>query len=180
LLELIRNLLDISKMEAGRYFQQKETLDPTAAVERVLALLKPQAEAKGLALRFIAPKDLPTIQADPQGLEEILTNLIHNAVKYTPEGGAVQVTLSSQSGYLRIQVADNGLGIAPEDLPRIFDKFFRVKNEKTRQIVGTGLGLPIVKRIVEAHLGYLEVESQINQGTTFTVLLPQTGQAAKE
>ena len=180
LLELIHNLLDISKMEAGRYFQQKETLDLSAAVERVLALFKPQAEAKGLTLRLIAPQDLPTIQADPQGLEEILTNLIHNAVKYTPEGGAVQVTLSPQSKYLRIQVADNGLGIAPEDLPRIFDKFFRVKNEKTRKIVGTGLGLPIVKRIVEAHLGYLEVESQINQGTTFTVLLPQTGQAPKE
>lgn len=180
LLELIRNLLDISKMEAGLYFQQKETLDLTFAVEKVLSLFKPQAEAKGLTLRVIAPKDLPTIQADPQGLEEILTNLIHNAVKYTPEGGSVQVTLSPQSEYLRIQVADTGLGIAPEDLPRIFDKFFRVKNEKTRQIVGTGLGLPIVKRIVEAHLGYLEVESQINQGTTVTVLLPQTGQAAKE
>jgi two-component system, OmpR family, phosphate regulon sensor histidine kinase PhoR len=180
LLDLIRNLLDISKMEAGRHFQQRETLDPTAAVERVLALLKPQAEAKGLTLRFIAPKDLPTIQADPQGLEEVLTNLITNAVNYTPEGGTVQVTLSPQSEYLRIQVTDNGLGIAPEDLPRIFDKFFRVKNEKTRKIVGTGLGLTIVKRIVEAHLGYLEVESQINQGTTFTVLLPQTGQAPKE
>jgi two-component system, OmpR family, phosphate regulon sensor histidine kinase PhoR len=180
LLELIRNLLDISKMEAGRHFQQKETLDPAAAVERVLALLTPQADAKGLALRFVAPKDLPLLSADPQGLEEVLTNLIHNAVKYTPEGGVVEVTLSPEAEYLRIQVADNGLGIAPEDLPRVFDKFFRVKNEETRRIVGTGLGLPIVKRIVEAHLGYLKVESQVNQGTTFTVLLPRTGQAPKE
>jgi PAS domain S-box-containing protein len=174
LLELIRNLLDISKIEAGIQFQQKEPLQLLPLVHKTIELLTSQAEAKKQTLLLEADASLPWIHADPQAMEEILTNLIHNAIKYTPERGAVQVGLKSEGDYLLLQVKDNGFGISPQDLPRIFDRFYRVKNEKTRQIVGTGLGLPIVKRLVEAHLGYIQVESQIDQGTTVKVLLPVT------
>jgi len=172
LLELIRNLLDISKIEAGIQFQQKEPLQLLPLVERTLDLFKPQAEARNQKLSLKAGSPLPLIHADPQAMEEILTNLVHNAVKYTPEGGSIQVSLSPEAEYLLIQVSDTGIGISPQDLPRIFDRFFRVKNEKTRQIIGTGLGLPIAKRLVEAHLGYIQVESHPDRGTCFKVLIP--------
>jgi two-component system phosphate regulon sensor histidine kinase PhoR len=106
-------------------------------------------------------------------VEGIFTNLISNAVKYTPEGGKVWVHLGEESGFVKANVSDTGIGIKKEDLPRIFDKFYRVKNIETRQIVGTGLGLSIVKSIVDAHLGSITVESEEGGGTTFTVSLPK-------
>jgi signal transduction histidine kinase len=172
LLELIRNLLDISKIEAGIQFQQKEPLQLLSFIQKTIELLTPQAETKKQTLLLEADSSLPWINADPQAMEEILTNLIHNAIKYTPEGGVIQVLLKPEADYLLLQVKDNGIGISPQDLPRIFDRFYRVKNEKTRQIVGTGLGLPIVKRLVEAHLGYVQVESHPDRGTCFKVLIP--------
>jgi two-component system, OmpR family, phosphate regulon sensor histidine kinase PhoR len=172
LLDLIRDLLDISKMETGRSFQQKEPLNLFPLTEKTVALLNPQAQAKGQTLELRSDPVLPLINADPLALEEILTNLISNAVKYTPDGGRIEVRLTSEAEHLLIQVADNGFGIASQDLPKIFDKFYRVKSEKTRQIVGTGLGLPIVKQLVEVHLGYVEVESQPDRGTTFKVFIP--------
>lgn len=176
LLNLIRDLLDISKMETGRSFQQKSPLDLFPLAEKTVALLQPQAQAKQQSLALGADPNLPMINADPQAMEEVLTNLISNALKYTPEKGAIQVELRPEADYLLIQVSDNGIGISQEDLVRIFDKFYRVKNEKTRKIVGTGLGLPIVKQIVEAHLGFIRVESRLDQGTTFKVFIPSIPQ----
>jgi PAS domain S-box-containing protein len=172
LLNLIRDLLDISKMETGRSFQQKSPLDLFPLAEKTVELFMPQAQTKSQSLVLKAPSNIPLINADPQAMEEVLTNLISNAVKYTPEKGDIQVLLKPEAEYLLIQVSDNGIGISQEDLDRIFDKFYRVKNEKTRKIVGTGLGLPIVKQLVEAHLGYIRVESQVDQGTTVNVLIP--------
>jgi signal transduction histidine kinase len=176
LLDMIRDLLDISKMETGRSFQQKEPLDVPPLAEKTIELLLPQAQAKNQALEFQVQPDLPLINADPQAIEEILTNLISNAIKYTPEKGSIKVILKTKDDFFLIQVADNGIGLAPNDISRIFDKFYRVKSEKTRQIVGTGLGLPIVKQLVEAHLGHVEVESQLDKGTTVNVLIPSIPQ----
>jgi signal transduction histidine kinase len=106
-------------------------------------------------------------------MDGIFTNLISNAIKYTPEGGKIWITLNEEGGFVKAAVSDTGIGIKKEDLPRIFDKFYRVKTMETRQIVGTGLGLSIVKSIVEAHLGSISVESEEGGGTTFTVLLPK-------
>ena len=159
-------------METGRSFQQKEILNLFPLAEKTVSFLQSQAEAKNQTLTLQTQPDLPLINADPQAMEEILTNLISNAIKFTPEGGTIQVLLKPEFNYLLIQISDNGIGIAQGDLPRIFDKFYRVKSEKTRKIVGTGLGLPIVKQIVEAHLGYIQVESQLDQGTVFKVLIP--------
>jgi two-component system phosphate regulon sensor histidine kinase PhoR len=106
-------------------------------------------------------------------MEEIFTNLISNAIKYTPEQGKVWITLGEEKGFVKASVSDTGIGIEEKDLSRIFDKFYRVKTTETRQIVGTGLGLSIVKSIVDAHLGSISVESKVGAGTTFTILLPK-------
>lgn len=173
LLTLIKDLLDVSKIEAGMMVQYKEPLSLQEVAQKVLDLMRPEAEAKKLDLQLSAPSKLPSIGADRSSMEGIFTNLVSNAIKYTPEGGKIEVTLSEEGGFVKAVVSDTGIGIKKEDLPRIFDKFYRVKTVETRQIVGTGLGLSIVKSIVDAHLGSISVESEEGGGTTFTVLLPK-------
>jgi signal transduction histidine kinase len=112
------------------------------------------------------------VQADPKSIEEIFNNLITNAVNYSTDSGQVAVTAQCLGEYMEIKVADTGVGIPPEELPKIFDKFYRVKHPKTRQVLGTGLGLAIVKGIIEAHHGTIDVESVPDSGTTFRILLP--------
>jgi signal transduction histidine kinase len=105
-------------------------------------------------------------------MEEVFNNLISNAINYSPDGGRVTVTAISHGDYLEVRVSDTGVGIAPEEVPKIFDKFYRSKHPKTRQVIGTGLGLAIVKGVVEAHRGSVRIESELGVGTTFRVLLP--------
>jgi signal transduction histidine kinase len=136
-------------------------------------LMRTEAEAKKIDLQFSAPSGIPLISADRNSMEGIFTNLISNAIKYTPEGRRVWITLSEEGGFVKAAVSDTGIGIKKEDLPRIFDKFYRVKTTETRQIIGTGLGLSIVKSIVDAHLGSISVESEEGGGATFTVLFPK-------
>ena len=173
LLTLIKDLLDLSKIEAGMMVQYKEPLHLHEVVQKVVDLMRAEAEAKKLDLQFTAPPQLSLISADRNSMEGIFTNLISNAIKYTPEGGRIWVTLNEEDGFIKATVSDTGIGIKKEDLSRIFDKFYRVKTVETRQIVGTGLGLSIVKSVVEAHLGSISVESEEGGGTIFTVLLPK-------
>ena len=172
LLELINDLLDVAKMESGHSFQQQAPLRLGEVLEQTIALVRPRAESQNVALRLELPPELPLIQADPRSMEELFTNLVSNAVNYSPEGGEVTVAAVSHGDYLAVMVSDNGIGIEPDEIPKIFDKFYRVKHPKTRQVIGTGLGLAIVKGIVESHRGSIEVESQPGAGTTFRVLLP--------
>jgi PAS domain S-box-containing protein len=173
LLDLIKDLLDLSKIEAGKMVQYKEPLLLQEVIQRVVDLMKVEAENKKIDLQFSAPPNISLIHADRNSMEGIFTNLISNAIKYTPEGGKVWVTLSEESEFVKAAVSDTGIGIKKEDLSRIFDKFYRVKTTETRQIVGTGLGLSIVKSIVDAHLGSISVESKEGAGTTFTVSFPK-------
>jgi PAS domain S-box-containing protein len=173
LLTLIKDLLDLSKIEAGMMVQYKEPLVLQEVIQRVVDLMRVEAENKKIDLQFSTPPHIPLIQADRNSMEGIFTNLISNAIKYTPEGGKVWVTLGDESGFVKATVSDTGIGIKKEDLTRIFDKFYRVKTTETRQIVGTGLGLSIVKSIVDAHLGSISVESEEGGGTTFSVLFPK-------
>jgi len=159
LLELINDLLDVAKIEAGKYVQRRVPTDIGQAIEDTIALMDSKAREKGIALSF-SLKDLKPVQADPKNIEEIFNNLISNAINYSPEGGKVTVTAQGQGEYMEIRVEDTGVGISPEELPKIFDKFYRVKHPKTRQVIGTGLGLAIVKGIVDAH------------HTTFRILFP--------
>ena len=173
LLDLITDLLEISKIEAGVAMQCKEPLQLEEVVRAVVELMEGEARTKEISLATEFHSSLPSVLGDRDNLERVFTNLLSNAIKYTPAGGKVLIEVCSDGDYVKTVVQDTGIGISQEDLPRIFDKFSRVKSEKTRGIVGTGLGLSIVKGIVEAHLGSISVESEEGKGTTVTVLLPQ-------
>jgi len=173
LLDLIKDLLDLSKIEAGKMVQYMEPLSLQEVIQRVVDMMRAEAEGKKIDLQFSGPNQISLINADRNSMDGIFTNLISNAIKYTPEGGKVWVTLSEEGGFVKATVSDTGIGVKKEDLPRIFDKFYRVKTTETRQIIGTGLGLSIVQSIVDAHLGSISVDSEVGKGTTFTVLLPK-------
>jgi len=179
LLELINDLLDVAKIEAGKYVQHRVPTDIGQIIEETVTLMEPRGKQRGIALSCTL-ENLKPIQADPKNIEEIFNNLIANAINYSPEGGQVTVTARGLGEYLEIKVEDNGVGIPPEELPKIFDKFYRVKHPKTRNVMGTGLGLAIVKAVVEAHHGTIDVESEVDKGTTFRILLPAIPQPAAE
>ena len=171
LLELINDLLDVAKIEAGQYVQRQVPTDIGKIIEETVSLMEARAQEQGITLTYSC-QGLKPVQADPKNMEEIFNNLVSNAINYSPEGGRVTVTAQSLGEYMEIKVQDTGVGIPSEELPKIFDKFYRVKNPKTRQVIGTGLGLAIVKGVVEAHHGTIDVESIEDKGTTFRILLP--------
>lgn len=171
LLQLISDLLDISKIESGLITQHKEPVQIIEILEKVIELFKPYAENKNITLS-LKKINLPLINVDKNSMEEVFSNLISNAIKYTPQNGRVEIVPEIEGEYVKIKIIDNGIGISPDDLPRIFDKFYRVKNPQTRKITGTGLGLPIVKGLVESQLGYIDVKSELGKGSCFSVFLP--------
>jgi signal transduction histidine kinase len=171
LLDLIKDLLDVAKIEAGKFVQHRIPTDLSHVLRELITLMEPRAKSQGIELTCVL-EDLRLIHADPKSMEEIFGNLVSNAINYSPEGGKVRVTGRGLGDYLEIKVEDTGVGIPPEELPKIFDKFYRVKHPKTRKVTGTGLGLAIVKGAIEAHHGTIDVESVPDKGTTFRVLLP--------
>ena len=171
LLELINDLLDIARIEAGKHVQHQVPTDITKILEDTVALMDARARDQKIDLTCSCDQMKP-VQADPKGISEIFSNLIANAINYSPDGGLVSVTACCLNEYVEIKIIDSGVGIPKEELPKIFDKFYRVKDPKTRKVMGTGLGLSIVKGIVEAHHGTIEVESTPKKGTTFRILLP--------
>jgi len=171
LLELINDLLDIAKIEAGKHVQRRVPLNIDQILMETVELMDGRAGERGIELSCSC-EDLRPIQADPKSIEEVFNNLITNAINYSPDGGLVAVSAKGLNEYLEIKITDTGVGIDAEELPKIFDKFYRVKHPKTRQVMGTGLGLSIVKGIVDAHHGTIDVESIPNKGTTFRILLP--------
>jgi signal transduction histidine kinase len=173
LLGLIHDLLDVAKLEDGRLLQQVVPVDLGAMIEEMVTLMQPRAEKQGVTLSFSC-ENLRPITANPGNMEEILSNLLTNAINYSPDGGEVTVAAKAVGHLMEVRVSDTGVGIAPEELPKIFEKFYRVKHPKTRQVSGTGLGLSLVKGIVEALHGTVDVESVPDKGTTFTVRLPMT------
>jgi len=140
LLALINDLLDVAKIEAGKYVRHLVPTDIGQIIRDLVALLEPRAKNQGIDLSF-SLKDMKPVQSDPKNMEEIFNNLISNAINYSPEGGAVTVTAQGLGEHMEIKVKDTGIGISPEELPKIFDKFYRVKSPKTRDVTGTGLGL---------------------------------------
>jgi len=173
ILQLVTDLLNISKTESGIAVQKLVPLNMNEIIGEVVELIKPQADKKKIEIITDLNDDLPLINADINGMRDVFTNLLSNAVKYSDEETRVSISSKTDNDYLKISVSDRGFGIRKEDIPFLFDKFFRVKNEKTRYIMGTGLGLPIVKQIIDAHYGMIEVSSEENKGSTFTVFLPK-------
>lgn len=168
---MINDLLDMAKIEAGKHIQHQVLTDAGKIIKDLMALLEPRAEAQQIKLVHKLD-DLKTISADPKRIEEIFSNLITNAINYSPEGGTVTVSARCLNENVEIKVSDEGVGIPETEIPKIFDKFYRVKDPKTRKVTGTGLGLSIVKGIIEAHNGTIDVESVPGEGTTFRILLP--------
>jgi two-component system phosphate regulon sensor histidine kinase PhoR len=170
---LVEELLDLARLEAGRVVLQIEPCDPVAVMVQAAERLRPHAERAGLTLRVEAdaPTHLPEIAVDRARIEQVLINLIHNAIKFTPAGGSIVVDAHEEPDGVVIAVRDSGVGIAPEELPRLFERFY--KTDKARGSTGTGLGLAIAKHIVQAHGGTIWAESAPGQGTTFFFTAPR-------
>lgn len=173
LISLIGDLLDLSRIEEGLICRDMKPVQVEEILESTVDFLRTKAEAKGQDLSLSKPETpLPGIEADPIALESIFGNLIANAINYTPENGRIQAVIDRAGVNIRVQVKDTGFGIAEQHLDKIFDRFYRVKDDNTRYITGTGLGLPIVKGLVDSMGGIIEVESEPGKGTVFTVLIP--------
>jgi two-component system phosphate regulon sensor histidine kinase PhoR len=170
--DLSTELLDLARIESGLITQGKETFDMARLLADQVAFYQAQAQAKDIRLELDSLPELPPVVGNRSNMEEVLSNLISNALNYTSEGGSVRVSASAENDYLCIRVMDTGMGIPDEEIDRIFERFYRVKTDKTRHIPGTGLGLSIVKSILEAHNGMIRVESMPDKGSTFYVYLP--------
>ncbi len=171
LLSLINDILDMSKIEAGKMTLHVESLDINDLVQQVLRIIRGRAEDNGQKLIY-EPVQAREIEADPRAVKQVLINLISNAIKFTPEGGVVSVDISVKSAGIIVQVSDTGIGISPEDLERLAQPFEQVENENTRQVEGTGLGLVLSKSLVELHGGNFKIESTVGEGTSVIFTLP--------
>jgi len=173
LISLIGDLLDLSRIEEGIICQEPQSLRLEEILKNIIEFLRTSAQKKNQSLTLVLPQDeLPELTADPIALESIFGNLVTNAINYTQEGGEIIVTVDMAGINVRVKVKDNGFCIADKYLNKIFDRFYRVKDDKTRYITGTGLGLPIVKGLLDSMGGFIEVESEPGKGSVFTVLLP--------
>jgi len=169
---LSSELLDLARIESGLISQEREQLDMTEIIVDQVEFHGKKAEANGISLSLGGiPESLPVV-ANRRNMEEVLSNLIANAINYTPAGGSIRVSAEKAGDYLQIEVADTGFGIAKDDQQKIFAPFYRIKDEKTRFIPGTGLGLSIIKSIMDAHNGMIQVESEPGKGSVFRVYIP--------
>jgi PAS domain S-box-containing protein len=171
LLQLVNDILDISKVEAGRMDLVYEVLPIGSIVDVVRGVIQGLAAKKGINFEVSVPDDLPEVQVDPGRIKQVLYNLISNAIKFTPRGGVVRLSAEAAGGYLVVKVADTGVGISREDLPRLFREFEQLPQPGGVRPEGTGLGLALTKRLVELHGGKVEVESELGKGSTFSVYL---------
>jgi PAS domain S-box-containing protein len=170
--QMTSELLDLASIESGLTVQKKEPISMDELIREQIQLHLPQVQSQSIELTAELPDDVPLLLADRRNMEEVLSNLITNAIKYTPAGGKICLGLSIDGNYLCIKVSDTGYGITEDEKEKIFERFYRVKNQQTRHIQGTGLGLAIVKSLIEAHQGRIEVDSRPDKGSTFSVYLP--------
>lgn len=170
LLGLINNILDLTKVEANEFNLRRQDMNLAEVIDEVMRLFENQAQEAAQAIDLDLEKPLPLLHADPGAVRQILINLLSNALKFTPEGGLIGISArSDDDGGLTITVADNGIGIAKEDIDGIFQPFSQVDSSLARQYEGTGLGLPLTRSLVELHGGTIDIESAPQQGTTVRV-----------
>jgi signal transduction histidine kinase len=169
---LINDLFELSQLETGQVQLALEAVNLNDLLSDVLESMQAQAGAKGVSLKGIFYEDLPIIKGEMNKLQRVITNLVQNAIRHTPSGGSISLQTQVAPEGVRVEVSDTGEGIAPEDLPHIFEQFFRGEKSRSRETGGAGLGLAIAKRIVEAHHGRIWVESRVGQGTRFSFILP--------
>jgi signal transduction histidine kinase len=174
--QLVQNLLDLGKIEAG-VEAIRQPCSMGKLVEETVDAVILQARQSSIDLKTKVPGTPCTVEGDPRRLRQVLDNLLSNALKYTPAGGQVSIRLGEQDGRVWVEVQDSGIGIPKESIPHLYEKFYRVPRPETDEIPGTGLGLTIVKAIVEQHQGTLTVESELGQGSRFCFSLPQSAEA---
>lgn len=172
LVKLINDLLDISRIESGRAEMNFTKHDILSIVENVQDLLTPQIKQKNIQCVARIDDNIPHIPIDAGQIERVFINLIGNAIKFTPEKGTITITAQCDDKNVTVAIADTGVGIEEEYIPKLFDEFYRVENEINQSLKGSGLGLALAKRIIEAHHGEIRVTSKINEGTTFHFTLP--------
>jgi signal transduction histidine kinase len=171
LLSLINDILDLSKVEAGRMELDVTTFDLPSAIDNAVVLVRERAGRHGITLDVDVDRSLGDFRGDERKFKQIVLNLLSNAVKFTPEGGKITVTARPRSALIEVAVADTGTGIARDDLPHVFEEFRQVGTDQVRKAEGTGLGLTLTKRFVELHGGAIRVESALGKGSTFTFTL---------
>jgi hypothetical protein len=180
LTNILNDLLSLSRIESGKIELNFENVELKGIIELTASSLRPQADVKSIQIEVGVPEQLPAVYGDPEKIEQILTNLIGNSIKFTAEGGKILITAKhlpkgKEGGYgdkVAVSVKDTGIGIPPEHLDAIFEKFHQVEGSLHRSVSGTGLGLAITKGLVEAHQGKIWVESEVEKGSVFTFTLP--------
>jgi two-component system phosphate regulon sensor histidine kinase PhoR len=174
LTQMVQELGELSRIESGEALLQKKPFDMAETMEQATSRLKAQADRAGLSLNIAIPSPLPQALADRDKVEQVLVNLIHNAIKFTPPGGKIDISAKAEGNSILVSVADTGVGIPADDLPRIFERFYKVDRARTGS--GIGLGLAIAKHIVEAHGGRIWAESIEGRGSTFYFTMPLAAQ----
>ncbi|MGR3207782.1 two-component system histidine kinase PnpS [Bacillus glycinifermentans] len=168
---LIQDLLDLSKIEQQNFTLNIQDCEIGEILTEIEMLLKNKAEERGIALKLKKPEEPAIASGDPHRLKQIFLNLVNNALTYTPEAGSVTISAEVLEDAVQVKVKDTGIGIKKAEIPRIFERFYRIDKDRSRNSGGTGLGLAIVKHLVEAHHGEIDVESEQGKGTVFTVRL---------
>jgi signal transduction histidine kinase len=177
LIELVNDLLDASKLESGTMRLEMASINIRGVVDELRESMEPLAKEKEIELVEALPEDLPPVEADRAKLRRVLLNLLSNALKFTQKGGTVEVRAAREGDRVRVAVSDTGVGIAPDDVARLFDKYEQARSRATRGEKGTGLGLYITKQLVELHGSQIKVESEVGKGSTFSFTLPAAGGA---
>jgi two-component system, OmpR family, sensor histidine kinase ResE len=170
---LVNELLDLARMEAGHIQLTLDEVNLHSFMNRIVHKFQGLARDNDIHLSADLEHDIPNILFDPDRIEQVLTNLIDNAIRHTPQGGSVRLLVKKDEFGIKVEVSDSGSGIPEEDLPFVFERFYKADKARTRGRAGTGLGLAIAKNIIDAHRGHISVQSKIGQGTTFTFLLPR-------
>jgi signal transduction histidine kinase len=172
LMELIEDWLALAKLDQEKIRKEDKPVDLPKILREQVDFLAPLARERSIEIALHCEPTPPPLRGNERSLGEVVSNLLSNAIKYNRQGGSIAIRMGVRDGQCIVRFEDTGIGIPKEEIPFVFNEFYRVKNDDTRHIRGTGLGLSIVKRIVEAHGGSIQVESEPGRGTTFTIQLP--------
>ncbi len=169
---MVNDLLDISRSELNTVRREIRPVIIQKVIEEVILLFENEAAKRNITINTSYEQNIPLIKVDQNEIERLMTNLVSNAIKYNKTGGTVCISVHKSAKYVEITVEDTGIGIKPNEKEKLFNEFYRAKNEFTKTISGTGLGLSIVKRILDYYQGNVTVESEYGKGTRFTIYLP--------
>ena len=169
---IVSDLLVLSRLDNKRTQWKLETFDAAKSVQRLIEVMRVDIDARRHEVTFTAQENIPPLTVDKERVEQVVINILSNSVKYTPEGGKIDVSVTSAEEKITIRIADNGIGIPEEDLAHVFERFYRVEKSRTSETGGTGLGLAIAKELIEAHGGSISMESSLGKGSAVTIVLP--------